>query len=407
LERAIESNLRGAQEASVAVVKILFLSHARNDRNAGASRVVHTLHDGLTAKKHAIRTLHYEDFAPLHIGVMQRLVDKLLLPQFISYRAGGEAASGYDVILASNGCAYPLFRRLQRHAERPMLVSMLHGLNLFDRQADVVERLAGRQYLSLTYRTVTGPITSNWDALGTRFSDLTIVQNDRDYDFLLRGGVPAAQLARIAPGIYPEIMAASEVAPAARDRDPAALLWFGSWTARKGMYSLSTAFELILQKAPQATLTIGGTGLPEAEILSSFSAGAAQRVRVLPRISLEQQLAEFGRHAIFLFPSLSEGYGLALVEAMALGLAAVTTNTGVGGDVLCHGENALIVPQGSAVHLARAVVTLIGDDTLRTTLASKGQKLARTLSVDGMVDGYEATLSSGILRRAAGQRTAA
>ena len=381
-------------------MKILFLAHSRNNRNAGASRVVHTLTDGLTARAHTIRTLHYEDFAPLRIGLLQKFVDRLLMPQFISYRAAAAAPLEYDVILASNGCAYPLFREIGRRSVRPVLVTMHHGLNLFDWQADIMESLAGRHRLSLAYRKVTGPLASNWDAEGTRYSDLTVVQNDRDLDFLLRLGVPPTQLIRIAPGLYPEIMAASAAAPAPQERKAASLLWFGSWSARKGAYSLPTAFDLILEQVPQATLTIGGTGLPDAEILSKFSTQAAERIRVLPRISLETQMAEFGEHAIFLFPSLSEGFGLAIVEAMALGLAAVTTNTGVGGDLLCHGENALIVPQGSAVHLARAVVSLVHNTALRNTLAANGRALARTLSVGRMIDGYEKALNREVLRRA-------
>ena len=76
-------------------------------------------------------------------------------------------------------------------------------------------------------------------------------------------------------------------------------------------------------------------------------------------LALADQVAEFQRHAIFLFPSLSEGFGLALLEAMALGLAAVTTLTGFGADFLRHRETGLIVSQGSARHLADGILEAI------------------------------------------------
>ncbi len=374
-------------------MKILLLSHAPNNITFGASRVYRELHEGLSAKGHSVRTWHKEDFQPWRLRAAQQVVDRLLLPEFMAWRVRAEAQSGYDVVMASSGTGYALFRSMRSRKNRPLFVNHSHGLWVFDSQARIDEHLTGRAPLPLLYRNLvvaTGPIKGAWDARASRYADLTVVQNDRDYDFLMRSGLALDRLVKIPPGIHPEILAASGAAPPPAARAASSLLWLGTWDTRKGAEALPVAFDLILAQVPEATLTIAGTHRPETEIRRCFSAAAAERLRIIPTISsIPDQAREFARHAIFLFPSLSEGYGLALVEAMALGLAAVTTLTGVGADALCHRETAMIVPPANAVHLARAVVALIRDDALRHRIATQGQELVRTFTMAQQIADYE------------------
>ena len=68
------------------------------------------------------------------------------------------------------------------------------------------------------------------------------------------------------------------------------------------------------------------------------------RVRVVPRLD-RLALVDLYREAdIMVAPSLYEGFGVALVEAMAARLPIVTTRVGVAGDALTDGESALVIP---------------------------------------------------------------
>jgi glycosyltransferase involved in cell wall biosynthesis len=136
-------------------------------------------------------------------------------------------------------------------------------------------------------------------------------------------------------------------------------------------------------------------------IAPTFSVSVRERVRVLPRISIDEQIAELNGHAIFLFPSLSEGFGFALLEAMAMGLAPVTTMTGMGADWLVDREHAMIVPAGSALHIAEAVSSLIRNPELRVSVARNAARLASRFTIDAFVEGYEAAFE----RRAVPSRT--
>jgi glycosyltransferase involved in cell wall biosynthesis len=385
-------------------VNILLLSHSRNDPDAGASRVYHLLDQGLQARGHRVETLHYEDFHLPRQRVLATAVEKLAMPQWIRRQQRRCSFTDVDVVMAPSGMGYPLFRHLGVHPVRPLLVNHLHGLNLFDYHARVLEAVTGHIVFPL-HKRVAERLPIAWDAQGVRWADLTVLQNQRDLDYLERHGRSAGSLTVIPPALHPAVLTASATATPPELRDRRSVVWFGSWVARKGVGVLPTAFHRVLDAIPDAMLTIGGTGLPEPEVLSCFSARSRPQVRVLPRLSLANQIAELQRHAVFLFPSLSEGFGLALMEAMALGLAAVTTLTGFGADAIRHRETGIIVPQASALHLADGIVEAIRDDAARAAMARRGQALACSFTLKRMAAEYETAFNSGLARLRKNQPT--
>lgn len=366
-------------------MRLLLVSHSWNDPNAGASRVYHQLSQGLRDLGHEVQCLHRDDVSiPRFIAP---LASRLWLPVCMSQRASRESLQTFDVIMASNGMLHPLFRRLRKQKTPTLLVNHVHGLNYFDYLATVTERLRGNASSSYLHRWVTGPLQSRRDILGSRFADLTIVQNDRDLDFLAERGV--TPIVNIPLAVHPQIVDAAKSIPDPAIRNPLRLLWFGSWVARKGASYLPRAFELIVNRCPDAHLTVGGTGLPAEKLRSHFKPSLWPQIDFLPRISVEEQITLFGRSSIFLFPSISEGFGYALLEAMCLGLAVVTTQTGMGGDHLRDGETALIVPFESSLHLANAVVRLIEDSRLRSSIAKRGQALSASFNIKRFTNEYD------------------
>jgi glycosyltransferase-like protein len=77
----------------------------------------------------------------------------------------------------------------------------------------------------------------------------------------------------------------------------------------------------------------------------------------------------------FVFPSRKEGWGLALLEALAAGLAAVTTDIPVFREFLGD-QDALLVPAGDAGALGEAMVRVASDPELRDRLGRRGPAVA-------------------------------
>jgi glycosyltransferase involved in cell wall biosynthesis len=304
-----------------------------------------------------------------------KTLGRLVLPRLISGLV--ENPEVYDVIIGFNGMLYPLFRRLKMRPQRPLLIDYVHGLSTFDRVANLSEGEVGRNTFSWHYRLITGPLTrrlpETWEVHGASLADVVIVQNSRDREFLQRKGI--SNITQVALPVLPEIAGvAKQASPSGRD--PKKILWFGSWTDRKGVNYLADTLMAILQEVPDAVLTMGGTDRTESEILANFPASAHPSIRVLKRISVQQQIEEYASNAIFLFPSLSEGFGLTLLEAMSMGMAPVCTLTGFAADHATPEKNIIAVPMANSERLAAAVVRLIRDDVKRVEIASAAQKLA-------------------------------
>ena len=104
------------------------------------------------------------------------------------------------------------------------------------------------------------------------------------------------------------------------------------------------------------------------------------------------------RMDLFVFPSLKEGMGIALVEAMAQGLATVATNIGGIPEVITP-DCGILVPAKNPDELAREISKLLTNSELRASMASAAQKRAADVfSVSAMesstYDVYQRLLSA-------------
>jgi glycosyltransferase involved in cell wall biosynthesis len=78
----------------------------------------------------------------------------------------------------------------------------------------------------------------------------------------------------------------------------------------------------------------------------------------------------------FVFPSVKEGWGLSVLEALAAGLPVVATDIPVFREYLTHGRTALLAPPGQPGPLARHIVSVVRDERLRKRLKDAGPPLA-------------------------------
>jgi len=72
-------------------------------------------------------------------------------------------------------------------------------------------------------------------------------------------------------------------------------------------------------------------------------------------------LAEMRRHDVFVFPSLFDGFGLVLLEAMSQGLPVITTAHSAGSDIITDGKEGFVVPIRSSEAIAEKLQLLHGD----------------------------------------------
>jgi len=103
-------------------------------------------------------------------------------------------------------------------------------------------------------------------------------------------------------------------------------------------------------------------------------------VVVVGTVDDEAMPAWFWAADAFAFPSVKEGWGLVVLEALASGLPVVTSNLPVFREYLTHDENALLVRPGDAGDLAAAMRDLVCDRDLRGRLSARGPGVAARFS---------------------------
>ncbi|MHB1809364.1 MAG: glycosyltransferase family 4 protein, partial [Solirubrobacteraceae bacterium] len=124
---------------------------------------------------------------------------------------------------------------------------------------------------------------------------------------------------------------------------PGFVLAVGTLEPRKNLPRLVAAYgqlSLELQRR-HPLVVVGPTGWEQAETLSALRS-LGQRCRVLGHVS-DAALAElYRRCAVFCYPSLGEGFGLPVLEAMSVGAAVLTSNVSslpeVGGDAVEYAD---------------------------------------------------------------------
>ena len=139
----------------------------------------------------------------------------------------------------------------------------------------------------------------------------------------------------------------------------------------KGQKHLIAALPAILQKVPNVHIVLVGDGpLREELAAQATELGLAANVHFTGlREDVAACLADFD---LFVLPSLNEGMGRVIVEAMAMRLPVVATDVSGIRDLVVHERNGLRVPAGDAQALACACIRVLSDNELARRFGEEG-----------------------------------
>ncbi|MGQ9366323.1 glycosyltransferase [Azospirillum sp. ST 5-10] len=203
-------------------------------------------------------------------------------------------------------------------------------------------------------------------------------------------GVAADVVAVVPPGTDPAPAAAGSggVAPA--------LLAVGMVTPRKGHLTLVAALAALTDLPWHLTL-VGSLERDPAHagaVRDALArAGLAHRVTLRGAVAEADLAAAFAAADLFVQPSHHEGYGMALAEALARALPAVSTAVGAAPELLAGGAG-LTVPPGDAGALAAALRAVLGEPDRRRRLAAAARGVASRLPTwDDGVDRFAGALT--------------
>ncbi len=180
------------------------------------------------------------------------------------------------------------------------------------------------------------------------------------------------------------------------------ILCVGRISPEKGVHVLLDAFELIVRKYPDASLTIVGPEwvAPRGDIvdlclekevadgLAPFYEGsylsqlkqrvspeAAKRVTFAGLVAHSDVPSFYGNADIYVSPSLYESFGMSVIEAMAAGLPVVAARVKSFEDLISDGRTGLLVEAANPSAIADAVIKLFENDSLRNSIASVAREM--------------------------------
>jgi glycosyltransferase involved in cell wall biosynthesis len=290
-------------------------------------------------------------------------------------------------ILAAEG--FPIYVPGEAHPARTMLRYLRHFRRLRPDvvhchnpaptlQAALPARLAGAKcVLATRHSLVAPPYDRNAEIkfnLIARFCDWIVGICDITCENLR--GTPLAQkskITRIYNGAIPiertDISSLSSDISIDSINHTFTLLFVGRLAVIKDLPTLLRAVALAAQTLPPLRLWIVGDG-PVRASLEALAAelGIQDRVRFWGQRL--DTAAFFSAADCFVMSSVSEGLPMSLLQAMSIGLPAITTDVGGMAEVLRLSQSGLLAPVGDAPAYAQAILQLAADQTLRQQLSS-------------------------------------
>jgi glycosyltransferase involved in cell wall biosynthesis len=178
------------------------------------------------------------------------------------------------------------------------------------------------------------------------------------------------------------------------------ILFVGRISPEKGIHDLIDAFVKVTEKYPQAVLTIVGPHIvvakeflfdlqpePEVQALEPFYSlnyleylksqvprHLSSQVIFAGSVSQAELLPYYHQADVVINPSLSEAFGMSLVEAMATETPVIATTIGGMPEIVEHGVNGLLVEPGNVAALAKATIDIISDPCRAKAMGKAGRQ---------------------------------
>jgi len=186
------------------------------------------------------------------------------------------------------------------------------------------------------------------------------------------------------------------------DSPPRRLLYVGRISPEKGVHVLIDAFEIIVRRYPDASLTIVGAewvapreditdlclkpdtiasldpfyeGSYLAHLKQRLSVDAAKQVTFAGLVAHKDVPLLYGQADVYINPSYYESFGVSIMEAMAAGVPVVAADGGAVSELVLDGQTGLLVEAGDPAAIADAVTRLFSDAELRRSISSTAREM--------------------------------
>ena len=162
----------------------------------------------------------------------------------------------------------------------------------------------------------------------------------------------------------------------------------GRLVAQKNHKLLIAAFSEFLKTHPDYTLDIYGTGVLEDELKEQINLRGLES-KVFLRGFVKDIHSQISDAKIFVLSSMFEGLSNALLEAMMMGIACISTKVAGSTEIIRSMENGILVDIGDQEMLTRAMSLLADDDDLRKKIEKNALSMSEEFRAEVIISQWE------------------
>lgn len=268
--------------------------------------------------------------------------------------------------------------------------------------AGIISKLLGKPCVVTIYETfgrnwfrLKGPVTATFGYLAEAYFfvqtyDAYLTLSQRTVAAIVDHGKPPERVHHLRHGVG--------VCRPARPDQPTGgrlseVMCSSRLTKQKNIASLLKAWKLVTAELGQVRLRIIGDGSERKSLEKlAHALSISESVTFEGHVTKERKWALLDQASAFVFPSLQEGFGIVLLEAMAAGLPVVVYDLPVFDEFLNDGEHGYLVPLDDHRQMADRLLKLLRNDSLRRKISCRNAEYAGQFSWERATEQEESIL---------------
>lgn len=174
------------------------------------------------------------------------------------------------------------------------------------------------------------------------------------------------------------------------EREDRVIIFTGTLHSVKGVKYLIQGMDIIKQNGIKAKLLLVGDGEDrEALMRLTKKLELEQDITFVGRVPNEKVPGYMSASDVFVLPSLSESFGIVILEAMASRLPIIATNVGGLPEIVKEGVNGFLVSPKNPDELAKKIILILQNDDLRHNMSKNNEERAKDYGWDVVVEKLE------------------
>jgi len=284
-------------------------------------------------------------------------------------RAGAKHLTNESMVVSSWHVAHQIFEKAkQMGVTRILNYPLAHHQFTHDYLAEEAEREPGFA------ATLNGHKRPDWETARLnheiQLADKILVGSSFVKKTFITAGIPATKLLVIPYGVDISLFSPSSKPFGSKHFD---VLFVGQLSQRKGISYLLRAYEVF--KSAKTSLTLIGQLQDDGSALKPWQ----HLFTHIPHIPRSELARYFQQADVMVFPTLVEGMGLVVIEAMACGLPVITTSHGPG-DIVRDGIDGFLIPPRDETAITEKLELLKSDPELKQWMGNNARQRAKEYS---------------------------